>query len=128
MMLGIRTEAVIFFYAWLSGCILFIIYQVLIQMRKLIRHSIVMINLEDFLFWMEPMPNTNVNTANPTQIICTLFMCGRAVLFFLWPCFPAFLLFITALTLLCELHVTSLLLFYTSACVFIISGLIFIFK
>ena len=51
-MLGIRTEAVIFFYAWLSGCILFIVYQVLIQMRKLIRHSIVMINLEDFLFWM----------------------------------------------------------------------------
>ena len=45
-MLGIRTEAVIFFYAWLSGCILFIVYQVLI------RHSIVMINLEDFLFWM----------------------------------------------------------------------------
>ena len=29
MMLGIRTEAVIFFYAWLSGCILFIIYQAL---------------------------------------------------------------------------------------------------
>ena len=52
MMLGIRTEAVIFFYAWLSGCILFIVYQVLIQIRKLIRHSIVMLNLEDFLFWM----------------------------------------------------------------------------
>ena len=51
MMLGIRTEAVIFFYAWLSGCILFIVYQILIQIRKLIRHSIRMVNLEDFCFW-----------------------------------------------------------------------------
>lgn len=52
MMLGIGTEAVIFFYAWLSGCIIFIVYQVLIQIRKLIRHSIKMVNLEDFLFWI----------------------------------------------------------------------------
>lgn len=52
MMLGIGTEAVIFFYAWLSGCIIFIFYQVLIQIRRLVRHSIGMVNFEDFLFWI----------------------------------------------------------------------------
>lgn len=52
MMLGIEKELAIFLYAWMSGCVVFLYYQILIQFRKLVRHSVAMINLEDLLFWM----------------------------------------------------------------------------
>ena len=52
MMLGIGIETAIFFYAGLSGCIIFIFYQVLVQIRKLVKHSITMVNVEDFFFWI----------------------------------------------------------------------------
>lgn len=51
-MLGIGKEAVIFLYAGLSGAVIFFSYGVLRLLRNLIRHHIVVINLEDFIYWV----------------------------------------------------------------------------
>lgn len=51
-MLGIGKEAVIFFYAGLSGIVILFSYQILRLLRHLIRHHIVVINLEDFFYWI----------------------------------------------------------------------------
>ncbi|WP_132381617.1 spore cortex biosynthesis protein YabQ [Muricomes intestini] len=52
MMLGIGKEAIIFLYAGLSGAVIFFSYGVLRLLRNLIRHHIVVINLEDFFYWV----------------------------------------------------------------------------
>ncbi|WP_164690039.1 spore cortex biosynthesis protein YabQ [Luxibacter massiliensis] len=52
MMLGIGKEAFIFVYAALSGIVVLLSYQALRVFRRLIRHHIVLINLEDFLYWV----------------------------------------------------------------------------
>lgn len=51
-MLGIGKEAAIFLYAGLSGVTVFLSYQILVLLRRLFRHSSVMINIEDFLYWL----------------------------------------------------------------------------
>lgn len=51
-MLGIGKEAFIFLYAGLSGIVIFLSYQILRVLRRLIRHHIIVINLEDFCFWI----------------------------------------------------------------------------
>ncbi|CUX37629.1 Spore cortex protein YabQ (Spore_YabQ) [Clostridium sp. C105KSO13] len=51
-MLGIGKEAVIFLYAGLSGVVIFFGYGVLRLLRNLIRHNIIVINLEDFFYWV----------------------------------------------------------------------------
>ena len=52
MMFGIGEESNIFLYAVLTGTVTFLAYQILILFRKLIRHHIVVINIEDFLYWI----------------------------------------------------------------------------
>lgn len=51
-MSGIGREAAIFLYAFMTGSILFWVYQILSWFRKLIRHKLWVINLEDLLFWL----------------------------------------------------------------------------
>lgn len=51
MMLGIGTEAGIFVYAGLTGIVTFSCYQILKLFRRLIRHSVTAVNIEDFLYW-----------------------------------------------------------------------------
>lgn len=50
-MAGIEKEAVVFFYACLSGVFLFFIYQILCWFRKLIVHKQWIIGLEDLIYW-----------------------------------------------------------------------------
>lgn len=52
MMLGIEAEAAIFLYAGLTGIVTFSCYQLLKLFRRLIRHNIIVINIEDFLYWL----------------------------------------------------------------------------
>lgn len=52
MMLGIRTEAIIFLYAGLTGIVTFLCYQLLILFRRLVRHHIIAVNIEDFTYWL----------------------------------------------------------------------------
>ena len=52
MMLGIGTEAGIFIYAGLTGIVTFCCYQILKLFRRLIRHHIIAINIEDFFYWL----------------------------------------------------------------------------
>lgn len=51
-MLGIGKEIAIFFYAGLSGMVVLLSYQILRVLRRLIRHHIIVVNLEDSLFWI----------------------------------------------------------------------------
>lgn len=52
MMLGIGKEAIIFLYAGLSGIVVLFSYQILRLFRRLIRHHIIVVNLEDVLYWL----------------------------------------------------------------------------
>lgn len=52
MTLGIGKEAVIFLYAVLSGIVTFSCYQILCLFRKLIKHHIAAVNIEDFIYWI----------------------------------------------------------------------------
>ena len=52
MMLGIGKEAIIFLYAGLSGIVVLFSYQILRLLRRLIRHHIIVVNLEDVLYWL----------------------------------------------------------------------------
>ncbi len=52
MMLGIGEETNIFLYAVLTGIVTFLVYQILILFRKLIRHHIAAVNAEDLLYWI----------------------------------------------------------------------------
>lgn len=52
MMLGIGKEAAVFLYAGLSGIVIFVGYQILCQVRRLVRHSLLVINLEDIFYWV----------------------------------------------------------------------------
>lgn len=51
-MLGIESEAAVFLCAVLTGNVVFICYQILALLRKLFRHSLLAVNLEDFLYWI----------------------------------------------------------------------------
>ena len=51
-MLGIGKEAIIFLYAGLSGIVVLFSYQILRLFRRLIRHHIIVVNLEDVLYWL----------------------------------------------------------------------------
>lgn len=51
-MLGIGQETFIFFYAGLSGIVILLSYQILRLLRRLIGHHIIVINLEDFFYWI----------------------------------------------------------------------------
>lgn len=51
-MSGIEREAAVFFYACLSGCFMFFVYQLLYWFRKLIIHKQWMIGLEDLVYWL----------------------------------------------------------------------------
>lgn len=51
-MLGIGQETCIFFYAGLSGIVILLSYQILRVFRRLLKHNLIMINLEDFLYWI----------------------------------------------------------------------------
>lgn len=51
-MLGIGKEAIIFLYAGLSGIVVLFSYQMLRLLRRLIRHHIILVNLEDFFYWL----------------------------------------------------------------------------
>ena len=50
MMLGIETEVVIFFYAALTGMVLFCGYQILLLIRRLVRHHPLAVGVEDIGF------------------------------------------------------------------------------
>lgn len=52
MILGIGKETAILLYACLSGVIVFLSYQMLYLFRRLIRHSVFLIGIEDLLYWM----------------------------------------------------------------------------
>ena len=52
MTLGIGKEAAIFLYAVLSGIVTFSSYQILCLFRKLIKHHIAAVSIEDFLYWI----------------------------------------------------------------------------
>ena len=51
-MLGIETEVVIFFYAALTGMVLFCGYQILLLIRRLVRHHPLAVGVEDIGFWL----------------------------------------------------------------------------
>ena len=51
-MLGIEKEAMIFLYACLTGIVLFFTYQIVYWFRKIVPHSMLMIYIEDILFWV----------------------------------------------------------------------------
>lgn len=51
-MLGIGKEIAIFLYAGLSGIVILLSYQILRILRRLIKHHIIVVNLEDSLFWI----------------------------------------------------------------------------
>ena len=50
-MLGLEREAVIFLYAVLTGITAWSSYEVLVLLRKCIRHSAILIGIEDLFFW-----------------------------------------------------------------------------
>lgn len=47
----IRQEGMFFVVSFLTGMLLIWIYRILIWFRQMVRHSILVINLEDFLYW-----------------------------------------------------------------------------
>lgn len=51
-MLGIGKEVMIFLYAGLSGIVVLFSYQILRLLRRLVRHHIIVVNLEDFIYWI----------------------------------------------------------------------------
>lgn len=51
-MLGIGKEVMIFLYAGLSGIVVLFSYQILRLLRRLIGHHIIVVNLEDFIYWI----------------------------------------------------------------------------
>ena len=52
MMLGIETEVVIFLYAMLTGMVIFCAYQILLLIRKLVRHHPLAVGVGDVGFWL----------------------------------------------------------------------------
>lgn len=51
-MIGIEGELSIFLQAILCGCTVLLVYFSIRIMRRLIRHNLILISLEDFLFWI----------------------------------------------------------------------------
>ena len=51
-MQGIRQEAIIFLCACLSGVVIAVVYQIVLILRRLIKHSWFFMNLEDVLYWI----------------------------------------------------------------------------
>lgn len=52
MILGIGTETGVFLYAVLSGMTVLYAYWLLVCLRKLIRHSLIVMGAEDLIFWI----------------------------------------------------------------------------
>lgn len=52
MILGIGKETVILLYAGLSGIVVFLSYQILYLFRQLIKHHVVVVGIEDLLYWI----------------------------------------------------------------------------
>lgn len=52
MMLGIEKEAVILFYAGLSGMVVFLGYQMLYLFRRLVKHHAAVTGIEDLCYWI----------------------------------------------------------------------------
>ena len=65
-MLGIETEVVIFFYAALTGMVLFCGYQILLLIRRLVRHHPLAVGVEDIGFWL--LVSLSVPLSIPSQI------------------------------------------------------------
>ena len=51
-MYGIEKEASIFLCACLSGGVVVFAYEIIKVFRRLVRHNILMINFEDFFYWI----------------------------------------------------------------------------
>lgn len=51
-MLEIAMELHVFFYAVWTGCMVCGVYATIRIARRLIKHSLVMISIEDFIFWI----------------------------------------------------------------------------
>lgn len=51
-MVGIKKEMVVFFQALLSGNVVYWTYALLRILRKLIKHNLFFVSLEDFFFWI----------------------------------------------------------------------------
>jgi len=51
-MIGIANELSIFVSACLSGNLICLIYYVLRVFRRLVKHSLVWVSIEDFVFWV----------------------------------------------------------------------------
>ena len=49
---GIREEFIVFVLAVLSGAIVRLVYKCISSFREIVRHSLVAIGAEDFLFWL----------------------------------------------------------------------------
>lgn len=52
MILGIGNEAGIFLYAALAGMTVMLAYHILMCLRRLIRHSMLAVGIEDLFFWL----------------------------------------------------------------------------
>lgn len=51
-MLGIGNEISIFISAFLAGNLICLIYSAIRVFRRLVRHSLIWISVEDFVFWV----------------------------------------------------------------------------
>lgn len=51
-MIGIKKEMIVFFQALLAGSIVFWTYTLLRILRKLIKHNLFFVSVEDFFFWL----------------------------------------------------------------------------
>ena len=49
---GIREEFIVFVLAVLSGAIVRLIYKCLSSFREIVKHSLAVIGVEDFFFWL----------------------------------------------------------------------------
>lgn len=52
MILGIETELRIFLQAVLAGNLIYLVYMTICMIRRLIRHNLFFISLEDLIFWI----------------------------------------------------------------------------
>lgn len=51
-MLEITMEIHVFFYAVWTGCVVYLVYAVMETIRKILKHSLLMISIEDLLYWV----------------------------------------------------------------------------
>lgn len=51
-MMGIREEFIVLILAVLSGVIVRLVYKCISCFRKIVKHSFILIGIEDFVFWV----------------------------------------------------------------------------